>query len=119
MLKNGHILIFDNGTYYQQSRIVELDPLTEKIVWEYHAQPKDDFYSYVWGNVQPLPNGNILVTESTKNRIFEITPEGEIVWDFISTFGITTGCHGIYRAYRYSPQYVKPLIQWIENLNSN
>lgn len=111
MLENGHILVFDNGTYYQHSRIIELDPLTEKIVWEYHAQPEKDFYSYVWGNAQPLPNGNILVIESTQNRIFEITPDGKIVWDFISTFGTTTGCHGIYRAYRYSIDYVKKLLK--------
>jgi hypothetical protein len=29
-----------------------------------------------------LPNGNTLITESDRGRVFEITPSGEIVWEF-------------------------------------
>jgi len=31
---------------------------------------------------QRLPNGNTLITESTQGRIFEVTPENEIVWEY-------------------------------------
>ncbi|MCD6221074.1 aryl-sulfate sulfotransferase [bacterium] len=110
MLKNGHILIFDNGIYRGWSRIVEMDPLTGEIVWEYHAEPKESFYSEIMSNAVQLPNGNILICEGTANRIFEITRDGEIVWDFISPFNKITGGEGIYRAYRYSPEYVRVLL---------
>ena len=115
MLDNGNLLIFNNNAWSGGwSQIIKLNPLTEEIVWEYHAEPKEDFFSGVWSNAQKLPNGNIFVCEGVSNRLFEITPQGEIVWDFISTFGRTTGAEGIYRAYRYSSEYVKPLLDRIK-----
>lgn len=111
LLDNGNLLIFDNGIKRGWSRVIELDPLTEKIVWEYHAQPKESFYSSLVSNAERLPNGNTLICEGFSERIFEITPEGEVVWDYISTTGRTTGGLGIYRAYRYSPEYTKPLFE--------
>lgn len=118
MLDNGNILLFDNGLRRGWSRIIELNPLTKEIVWEYHSEPKEDFFSSELSNVAQLPNGNIFICEASKNRLFEITPQGEIVWDFISTFNKTTGEEGIFCAYRYSPEYVEPLLKQIEtNIN--
>jgi hypothetical protein len=34
------------------------------------------------GSVQPLPNGNMLVTEAEKGRVFELTRDKQIVWEF-------------------------------------
>ncbi|MDD5356212.1 MAG: arylsulfotransferase family protein [Candidatus Omnitrophica bacterium] len=116
MLDNGNILIFDNGAERGWSRVIELDPLAKKIVWEYHGEPKESFYSPTMSNAERLPNGNTLICEGAKNRIFEITPRGEIVWDFISTFNKTAGTECIYRAFRYSPEYVKPLLEQIDKL---
>jgi IS1 family transposase len=116
MLYNGNILIFDNGSGRPWSRVIEINPLTEEIVWEYHAEPKESFYSSTMGNAMRLPNGNTLICEATKNRIFEITPTGEVVWDFISTFNKTAGTEYINQAFRYSPAYVRPLLKQIEKL---
>lgn len=33
-----------------------------------------------------MPNGNTLITESGKSRIFEVTPQGEVVWDFYNPY---------------------------------
>jgi hypothetical protein len=33
---------------------------------------------------QRLPNGNTLITEETGGRIFEVTPDREIVWEFVN-----------------------------------
>jgi len=110
MLENGNILIFDNGSERKWSRVIELDPLTKQIAWEYHSDPKEDFYSEIMSNAFRLPNGNTLICESLKGRIFEVTAEGEIVWDYKNTFIVTNTPHEIYRAYRYSPQYVRPLL---------
>ncbi len=86
LLENGNILIFDNGRIKGYSRIVELDPITKKIVWEYKDSPPQRFYSRIMGACQRLPNGNTLVTESDKSRIFEVTPDGEIVWEFYNPY---------------------------------
>ena len=83
VLENGHILLFDNGMGRGYSRAVEMDPLTGEIVWEYKANPVWDFNSFSRGSVQRLPNGNTLLAESDTGRAFEVTPTGEIVWEFI------------------------------------
>ena len=60
MLPNGHILIFDNGTRRAYSRVVELDPLSEEIVWQYIGEPKESFFSPSISGAQRLPNDNTL-----------------------------------------------------------
>jgi hypothetical protein len=82
LLDNGNVLIFDNGTMRGYSRIVEIDPLTKTIVWEYKADPVEDFYSMYHGSSQRLPNGNTLITNGSMGYVIEVTPEGEIVWEF-------------------------------------
>lgn len=78
LLANGHILIFDNGR--RRSQIVELDPLSLEVVWRY--APERGFLSQFRGSVQRLPNGNTLITESDKGYVFEVTPDGDTVWQF-------------------------------------
>ena len=84
VLKNGHILLFDNGLGRGWSRVIELDPLTRQIVWEYRAPQPADFYTVVHGSNQRLPNGNTLIANSGHGEVFEVTPEGEIVWRFFN-----------------------------------
>jgi hypothetical protein len=83
LLANGHVLLFDNGLGRGWSRVVELDPATGRIVWEYRAADPPSFYSKSRGAAQRLRNGNTLVTESDRGRAFEVTPDGEVVWDFV------------------------------------
>jgi len=82
VLDNGNILIFDNGVVRNYSRVIELNPATGEIEWEYKADPPESFYSKGMGSAQRLPNGNTLITEATKGHAFEVTREGEVVWDF-------------------------------------
>ena len=82
LLDNGNILIFDNGRTREYSRIIELDPVTKEIVWKYQADPRDSFSSYWGGSSQRLPNGNTLITESHRGRVFEVTKNGQKVWEF-------------------------------------
>jgi hypothetical protein len=82
LLDDGHILIFDNGAHRRYSRIVELDPVTERIVWEYKADPPSAFYTKTMGGIEALPNGNVLITESQRGHAFELTRDGDIVWEF-------------------------------------
>jgi len=112
MLENGHILVFDNGNIRKWSRVIEVDPVTDKIVWEYKADPPEDFYSGQRGSAQRLPNGNTLICESSKGRAFEITPEGEIVWDYWHTkFNDEGKRSAIYRMERLLPEDVEPWLK--------
>jgi hypothetical protein len=83
LLDNGNIMMLDNGWESRNySRVIELDPVTKKIKWEYTAAAKEDFFTSAMGGNQRLPNGNTLITEAYKGRVFEITKDGEIVWEF-------------------------------------
>lgn len=78
VLPNGNLLIFNNG--FVQSSVLELDPVRFEVVWRYN-QGKE-FFSASRGSNQRLPNGNTLITESDTGYVFEVTPEGETVWEF-------------------------------------
>jgi Arylsulfotransferase (ASST) len=82
LLENGNVLVFDNGQRRGWSRIVEVDPRTNRIVWQFRADPPGDFFSLIRGSVQALPGGNLLITESTRGRVFEVTRGGATVWEF-------------------------------------
>jgi hypothetical protein len=78
------MLVFDNSGGHGYSRILELDPMTQQISWSYPDKPSPQFFSDCCGTSQRLDNGNTLVTESEAGRAFEVTPEGEIAWEFFS-----------------------------------
>ncbi|MBA7482180.1 hypothetical protein ES707_17662 [subsurface metagenome] len=82
VLENGNILILDNGRSRRYSRVIELNPITKKIEWEYKSDPPELFHSRFRGSAQKLPNNNVLITECDRGRVFEITRDGEIVWEF-------------------------------------
>jgi hypothetical protein len=113
-LDNGNILIFDNGMYRAgseicYSRVVEVNPKTSKVEWEYLGDPLTAFYSSIQSGCQRLLNGNTLVTESTQGRLFEVTREKEIVWEFINPFYayyLNPGWSNmIFKAFRYEPGF--------------
>jgi len=104
VLENGHLLIFDNGWRRKWSRVIEVAPSVGKIVWSYQGDPRESFFSDVRGSSQALPNGNVLITESTKGRVFEITRAGEIVWEFWNPDQTEDGARRqIYRMQRFDP----------------
>jgi hypothetical protein len=82
LLENDNILIYDNGPYRRFTRVVELNPVSREIVWEHKADPPNSFYSSTKGACQRLANGNTLVTNSNSGQVFEITSDGDLVWEF-------------------------------------
>jgi hypothetical protein len=85
-LDTGKILLLDNFGYYvagrPASRVLEFDPRDMQIKWQFAGKPSQPFYTYAYGRAQRLPNGNTLIAETLNSRVFEITREGQIVWDF-------------------------------------
>ena len=127
----GNLLVFDNGgasgygfatpeaengvggISRGSSRVLEIDPVTLKKVWEYSIPGAESyrFFSHYVSSAQRLVNGNTLVTEGADGRLFEITPAGDIVWEYVSPY-FTEGANSTNRVYRaYRPPY-----SWVPQL---
>lgn len=145
----GNILIFDNGGWAgyglpdrmskdgtkvdirDHSRVLEINPVTLKLEWSFKGSDVKEgmmplventtFYSQLISAAQRLPNGNTLITEGCFCRLFEVTPEKEIVWEYRAPFD-EVGHPMIYRAYRYPydyvPQVEKPTEVPVEKINN-
>jgi outer membrane protein assembly factor BamB len=92
--------------------VIEVDPKTNTVVWEYFDEMRPAFFSPYMGAAQRLPNGNTHITESATGRLFDVTPQGEVVWEYvIPNFAeypkaearrYTPGVHNsVFRSYRY------------------
>lgn len=163
----GNIMVFDNGGWggygapnpgsptgidnalRDYSRVLEFDPTTLKIVWQYTPAEAGFlipmfafmFYSGFVSSAQRLPNGNTLITEGACGRILEVTREHEIVWEFVNPFrgwshdakyrtkpqpGMPMApeiINMIYRAYRlpyeWVPQVDRPQEKGIPRIDNN
>jgi len=123
----GNILVFNNGCPY--SLVTEFNPITLEVVWEYSGLAigygpshslAHSFFSATVSSAQRLPNGNTLICEGDDGRIFEVTRDLEIVWEYVNpylwkTISGTKPTNGVYRAYRvpydWVPQLEKPVEQ--------
>ena len=126
----GNLLLFDNGgsagygpgnpgapaglntvtRYY--SRVLEINPVTLEKIWEYSIPggANFQFFSYNVSSAQRLVNGNTLITEGAAGRIFEVTVENEIVWEYVNPhFSMENGRNFMYRAYRVPYDWVPQL----------
>ena len=124
----GNLLVFDNGgsSGYgfaspiapdgvgafarSTSRVVEINPVTLELVWSY-TNPR--FFSTNISSAQRLPNGNTLITAGAGGRMFEVTTQGAIVWEYMyPLFGGANASNAVYRAYRipygWIPQITRP-----------
>ena len=78
--------------------MLEINPTTDEVVWVYDQRER--FHSNFTSSCQRLPNGNTLALEAAHGRLFEVTPEKEIVWEHV--FGKGPRAQ---RAYRYGYDY--------------
>ena len=123
----GNVLIFDNGgssgygpaspiapnglgVYARAtSRVLEINPVTLELVWTYVGR---NFFSTNISGAQRLPNSNTLITEGATGRVFEVTNDREIVWEYMvapSDSGRRT--NAVYRAHRIPYAWVPQLQQ--------
>lgn len=117
-LENGNILIFDNGAFRAGisttfTRAIEVDRATKQIVWEYRDRQMEAFFTPFMGSAQRLANGNTLLCESAFGRIFEVTKEGYVCWEYSNPHFaqypdeatrkmFPAESNALFRAYRYS-----------------
>ena len=131
----GNLLVFDNGgtsgygppsptapdgvrtDSRHYSRVLEIDPVSLELVWEYSPPGGEAFrfFSHYVSSAQRLPNGNTMITEGADGRVFEVTTDGDIVWEFVNPYFDPENPlrNMMYRAYRvpydWIPQLEKPV----------
>ena len=82
-----------------------------KLVWSYTAP---NFFATNISGAQRLPNGNTLITEGPDGRIFEVTKDSAIVWEYVYP-AFSGGARGgrptnsVYRAYRVPYAWIPQL----------
>lgn len=87
-MQDGTILVFDNGNLRPgssnpYSRAIQFDPRTMQITWDYTDRNAPSFFSPFMGSCERLGNGNTLICESAFGRLFEVTPGGDVVWEYL------------------------------------
>lgn len=85
-LPDGRISIYNNRMEYGESNIMVIDPVTREVEVVYAGTKDEPFYSVIRGKHQTLENGNILIVEAQGGRVFEVTPAGEIVWQYVNRY---------------------------------
>ena len=113
-LPNGNLLIFDNGPHRLDhsmpfSRVIEVEPASKKIIWEYRERRESDFFSPRISNAQRLPNGNTMICEGDFGRLFEVTAGGELVWEYVNPYFAgppNAQNNRVFRAYRYGAEEI-------------
>ena len=132
----GHVTIFNNGYNRGYTSIEEIVPPLgangqyvleagkpfgpEKPIWHYEAKNRTDFFSSEISGAQRLANGNTLICAGVIGHLFEVTPSGEMVWQYVDPVvrggilaqGELPGkdvrghlFNAIFKAHRYAPDY--------------
>lgn len=134
-LGSGNLIVFNNGTkqdrawstidewwapHDAQGNYVRADGEPygpRELEWSYAAHEPTDFFSSFISGVQRLPNGNTLCCSGAQGWVFEVTPDGEVVWDWKSPFGVDHEVdepdepgtdfnpRALFRAERYAPDH--------------
>lgn len=115
LLENGNILVFDNGAndksrlYLTRSEAVEIAVPSGNEVWNYDGGTsiveKLMFASEITSGAERLPNGNTLIILSMQGRIYEVTPEGTIAWQYTNDHRDDAGrFHQVFKARKYDPE---------------
>jgi hypothetical protein len=93
----GNILVFNNGGNRYYSSVDEIiTPVNEngeyyleegeaygpeEQTWLYTANPPSSFYSQNVGGAHRLENGNTLISNGHRGKVFEVTPDKTTVWE--------------------------------------
>ena len=101
-----HVLVFNNGEGRPGGNFSSVDEIAlpfdpergfpfrpdgafepQEPAWSYVAPKKESFFSSFISGAQRLPDGNTLICSGAPGRLFEVTREKEIVWDYLNPFG--------------------------------
>lgn len=114
IMPDGRIEVYNNnfldGATYppalgiEGSEIVRFDPGSGAVEVIHPAGPDDAFRSRIMGTHQRLANGNRLIVQTLGGRVFEATPGGEVVWEYVIPYGADRIAPA-YHAERLAPDF--------------
>jgi hypothetical protein len=86
-LPNGHLMVYDNqggDPACGGSRVLEIDPAIQSIVWKYDGCGEKPFFSLTRGVQNRLADGNVLTVEPHAGRVLEVTGDAQprLVWEY-------------------------------------
>ncbi|MGB5318674.1 aryl-sulfate sulfotransferase [Eudoraea sp.] len=58
----------------------------EEPYWTYVAKDTLSFYGSFISGAHRMENGNTFINEGPKGRFFEVTPEGDMVWEYLNPY---------------------------------
>ena len=99
LFDNNNITPNDQG----KSRILKKSFIDNSFSIYYQGNEDFPFYSDILGKHQWLQNGNLLITEGSKGRAFEIDKNGTVVWEYINL--VKDGYIGIMQEAQRLPNY--------------
>jgi len=101
----GNILVFNNGNNRPSGQYSTVDEFTppadsngeyylesgsaygpEDYSWSYIANPPNSFYSYYCGDALRIKDGNTLICDGVAGKFFEVTPEKDIIWEYVNPY---------------------------------
>jgi hypothetical protein len=99
----GHLLVFNNGTQRPDGTWSSVDEIVppvdaegrytrkpglpfgpERAQWSFKTPKKTNFYSVLIAGAHRLPNGNTFICSGVSGTLYEVTPEKDIVWKYIT-----------------------------------
>ncbi|MEO8428337.1 MAG: aryl-sulfate sulfotransferase [Verrucomicrobiota bacterium] len=133
----GHLMVFNNnatGPEGPRSAVLEFVPPTQgdgsyvvpekgpfgpsRPEWKYEASDKKSFHSGFISGARRLPGGNTFICSGADGRIFEVTREGKIVWEYWDPYSgqvrqpdgtlpqpVGTNTYAVFRAAKIPPQH--------------
>ncbi|MDF1545977.1 MAG: aryl-sulfate sulfotransferase [bacterium] len=100
-----------NGNYPLPGPGVAHEPAAP--VWTYSTTPPEDYFATAQSGIQRLPNGNTILTHAPNGEFREVTPAGEIVWQYQSPLftggstvqGAVVDAATTFKTFRYQADY--------------
>lgn len=83
---DGTITVFDNRLDLGQSQIIRIDPPSRAWTTLFRGNDEIPFYTRMRGQHQVLQNGNLLLTPANSGRVLEVSPDGQLVWEYQNVF---------------------------------
>ena len=83
----------------------------EEPIWSYMAPNRAAFFSSFISGAHRLENGHTFVTSGAQGRFFEVTPDGEIVWEYWTPYAVTLpeatrpNPYSVFRAAKITPDH--------------
>jgi hypothetical protein len=74
------VLPLNDAGLYDREQYEAFDP--REAVWSFAARKKSGFFSALISSVQRLPNGNTFICSGNQAMLFEVTPTGNVVWQY-------------------------------------